>query len=81
MNLMLMQNLGGQTKSIMVFSEVAYWIKSSIFISTSEALRSCKTESPSPQIRMPEEAHSFTIAVLRVCQLNLKHVIEDSAFS
>ena len=22
---MLMQNLGGQTKSIMVFSEVAYW--------------------------------------------------------
>ena len=24
---MLMQNLGGQTKSIMVFSEVAYWIR------------------------------------------------------
>ena len=25
---MLMQNLGGQTKSIMVFSEMAYWSRS-----------------------------------------------------
>ena len=41
-----MQNLGGQTKSIMVFSEVAYFVAAAVFsvsyfLSVVEEFRSC----------------------------------------
>ena len=47
---MLMQNLGGQTKSIMVFSEVAYVLKTKLCI-----LKMASSLVPNPKWRLRDK--------------------------